>query len=261
MGCCRRAARCASTARTCTRLDVEARVERGLCLVPEKRELFGELSGARQPAARRLSRAPLRGAALQQRAATRSTRASRAWPSGAQQRRHAVRRRAPDARARPRADVGAAPADARRAEPRPRAADRAARSSRSSRGLRDDGVSILLVEQNARAALESSDHGYVLETGEIALARRVARSWPRDPRVQATYLGGGRRDERLSRRLPARTSARCRRCSRAGAARFGDRPLLAIAGASWPHRDAAHAAARAARRCARPASAAATASR
>ena len=42
------------------------------------------------------------------------------------------------------------------------------------RRLRDDGVSILLVEQNARAALESSDHGYVLETGEIALTRRVA---------------------------------------------------------------------------------------
>ena len=31
-----------SRARICARLDVEARVERGLCLVPEKRELFGE---------------------------------------------------------------------------------------------------------------------------------------------------------------------------------------------------------------------------
>ena len=46
------------------------------------------------------------------------------------------------------------------------------------RQLRDDGVSILLVEQNARAALESSDYGYVLETGEIALSRRLARSSP-----------------------------------------------------------------------------------
>ena len=63
------------------------------------------------------------------------------------------------------------------------------------RKLRDDGVSILLVEQNARAALESSDHGYVLETGEIALSRRVAASWPSDPRVQATYLGGGTDDD------------------------------------------------------------------
>ena len=34
--------------------------------------------------------------------------------------------------------------------------------------LRDIGVSILLVEQNARAALETADYGYVLETGEIA---------------------------------------------------------------------------------------------
>ena len=34
-------------------LDVEARIERGFCLVPEKRELFGDL-GRRQPAARRL---------------------------------------------------------------------------------------------------------------------------------------------------------------------------------------------------------------
>eukprot|EP01035_Chromulina_nebulosa_P016782 gene16782-biopygen14290 len=38
------------------------------------------------------------------------------------------------------------------------------------RKLRDDGVSILLVEQNARAALESSDQGYVLETGQSALS-------------------------------------------------------------------------------------------
>ena len=39
------------------------------------------------------------------------------------------------------------------------------------------GVSILLVEQNARAALEVADHGYVLETGEIA-PKAPARSWP-----------------------------------------------------------------------------------
>jgi branched-chain amino acid transport system ATP-binding protein len=57
------------------------------------------------------------------------------------------------------------------------------------RGLREDGVSILLVEQNARAALESSDEGYVLETGEVAL-RGPSASLADDPRVQATYLGG-----------------------------------------------------------------------
>ena len=60
------------------------------------------------------------------------------------------------------------------------------------RGLRDDGVSILLVEQNARAALESSDHGYVLETGEVALSG-ASRALASDPRVQATYLGGRHR--------------------------------------------------------------------
>jgi len=58
------------------------------------------------------------------------------------------------------------------------------------RALRDEGVAILLVEQNARAALEISDHGYVLETGEIVLAGASA-ALAGDPRVQATYLGGG----------------------------------------------------------------------
>jgi branched-chain amino acid transport system ATP-binding protein len=57
------------------------------------------------------------------------------------------------------------------------------------RRLRDEGVSILLVEQNARAALDSSDRGYVLETGEIALSG-ASGELAVDPRVQATYLGG-----------------------------------------------------------------------
>jgi branched-chain amino acid transport system ATP-binding protein len=57
------------------------------------------------------------------------------------------------------------------------------------RRLREDGVAILLVEQNARAALESSDHGYVLETGEVAL-HGASHQLAADPRVQATYLGG-----------------------------------------------------------------------
>ena len=55
-------------------------------------------------------------------------------------------------------------------------------------GLRATGVTILLVEQNARAALEVADHGYVLETGEIAL-EGPARELARDPRVIETYLG------------------------------------------------------------------------
>jgi branched-chain amino acid transport system ATP-binding protein len=54
--------------------------------------------------------------------------------------------------------------------------------------LRQDGVSILLVEQNARAALQVADHGYVLETGEIALEGPAA-DLADDLRVIETYLG------------------------------------------------------------------------
>src|SRR5204862_2700664 len=54
--------------------------------------------------------------------------------------------------------------------------------------LRSAGVSILLVEQNARAALQISDYGYVLETGELALEGR-SEDLAANPRVAATYLG------------------------------------------------------------------------
>ena len=55
-------------------------------------------------------------------------------------------------------------------------------------GLRETGVSILLVEQNARAALQVSDYGYVLETGEIAVEGPSA-DLASDPRVIESYLG------------------------------------------------------------------------
>jgi branched-chain amino acid transport system ATP-binding protein len=55
--------------------------------------------------------------------------------------------------------------------------------------LRDLGVSILLIEQNARAALETADYGYVLETGEVTLSGSSA-DLIHDPRLIATYLGG-----------------------------------------------------------------------
>jgi branched-chain amino acid transport system ATP-binding protein len=58
--------------------------------------------------------------------------------------------------------------------------------------LRRSGVAILLVEQNARAALQVSDYGYVLETGAIVLDGPSAEL-ARDPRVEATYLGGAAR--------------------------------------------------------------------
>ena len=56
--------------------------------------------------------------------------------------------------------------------------------------LRMAGVSILLVEQNARAALQVSDYGYVLETGELAL-EGPSSDLAANPRVSATYLGKG----------------------------------------------------------------------
>ena len=57
--------------------------------------------------------------------------------------------------------------------------------------LRSTGVTILLVEQNARAALEVADYGYVLEMGEIAL-EGAARDLAKDSRVIDTYLGAAR---------------------------------------------------------------------
>ena len=58
--------------------------------------------------------------------------------------------------------------------------------------LRSTGVTILLVEQNARAALEVADYGYVLEMGEIAL-EGPASDLAKDPRVIDTYLGAARK--------------------------------------------------------------------
>jgi len=63
--------------------------------------------------------------------------------------------------------------------------------------LRSAGVAVLLVEQNARAALQVADYGYVLETGELALEGPSA-ALASNPRVAETYLGQGgkRRDAR-----------------------------------------------------------------
>ncbi|MBZ0144139.1 MAG: ATP-binding cassette domain-containing protein, partial [Rhodocyclaceae bacterium] len=56
--------------------------------------------------------------------------------------------------------------------------------------LKKTGVAILLVEQNARAALQIADYGYVLETGSVAL-EGDSRQLADDPRVVETYLGLG----------------------------------------------------------------------
>jgi branched-chain amino acid transport system ATP-binding protein len=57
--------------------------------------------------------------------------------------------------------------------------------------LRTQGTSILLIEQNARAALDVADYGYVLETGSIAL-EGPAHQLAGDPRVIETYLGAAK---------------------------------------------------------------------
>jgi branched-chain amino acid transport system ATP-binding protein len=58
--------------------------------------------------------------------------------------------------------------------------------------LRQTGVTTLLVEQNARAALETADYGYVLEMGDMAL-HGPAKELATDPRVIDTYLGAARK--------------------------------------------------------------------
>ena len=62
---------------------------------------------------------------------------------------------------------------------------------RTVTALRATGVTILLVEQNARAALEVADHGYGLERGSVSL-QGPARQLASDARVIDTYLGAAR---------------------------------------------------------------------
>ena len=54
--------------------------------------------------------------------------------------------------------------------------------------INKEGVTVLLVEQNAKRALELSDYAYVLETGTISL-QGTGEELMNDPRVQAAYLG------------------------------------------------------------------------
>jgi len=173
-------------------LDVEARVERGMCLVPEKRELFGELTvldnlqlGAY---AKRLGRDALKRQVQS---------VFHRFPRLAERRRQ--RADTLSGGERQMLAVGRALMSSPRLllldEPSLGLAPLIVRDILGIvRGLRDEGVSILLVEQNARAALETSDFGYVLETGEIALSG-ASTDLASDARVQATYLGGGTDDD------------------------------------------------------------------
>ncbi len=61
--------------------------------------------------------------------------------------------------------------------------------------LRETGVATLLIEQNARAALQISDYGYVLETGDVVL-QGPAAELATDPKVIETYLGLAKKKER-----------------------------------------------------------------
>ena len=169
------------------RLDVEARIERGFCLVPETRELFGDLSVSdnlllggysrrRDSAALKQSLADVYGRfpRLDER---RNQKASTL--SGGERQMLALGRAL---MAKPRLlmldepSLGLAPIIVREV-------------FRIIASLRELGVSILLVEQNARAALETADFGYVLETGEIVHSGAAA-DLMHDPRVTASYLGG-----------------------------------------------------------------------
>jgi branched-chain amino acid transport system ATP-binding protein len=169
------------------RLDVEARIERGFCLVPETRELFGDLSvsdnlllggysrrrdsaGLKQSLADVYGRFPRLSERRSQKAST---------LSGGERQMLALGRAL---MAKPRLlmldepSLGLAPIIVREV-------------FRIIASLRELGVSILLVEQNARAALETADFGYVLETGEIVHSGAAA-DLMHDPRVTASYLGG-----------------------------------------------------------------------
>jgi len=169
------------------RLDVEARIERGFCLVPETRELFGDLSvsdnlllggysrrrdsaGLKQSLADVYGRFPRLDERRNQKAST---------LSGGERQMLALGRAL---MAKPRLlmldepSLGLAPIIVREV-------------FRIIASLRELGVSILLIEQNARAALETADFGYVLETGEIVHSGAAA-DLMHDPRVTASYLGG-----------------------------------------------------------------------
>lgn len=170
-----------------TRLEIEDRLALGLALVPERRELFGDMTVADNLL---LGLYLMRGTPVERRtrfddvyglfprlAERRSQRADTL--SGGERQMLALGRALmcrPKLLMLDEPSLGLAPLIVRDI-------------FRIIAGLKVDGVSVLLVEQNARAALATADTGHVLETGEITLTG-AARDLADDPRVTATYLGG-----------------------------------------------------------------------
>ena len=172
-----------------SRLPVEQRVRAGLCLVPEQRELFAPMTvldnlllGAWRHrdlgAAARRARLDHVFARFPRLAERRAQRAGTL--SGGERQMLAMGRAlmaAPKVLLLDEPSLGLAPLIVR--EIFAIIAD-----------LRREGVAILLVEQNARAALAVADRGYVLEGGVVTLGGPAA-VLVNDPRVVQTYLGAG----------------------------------------------------------------------
>jgi branched-chain amino acid transport system ATP-binding protein len=176
-----------------TRRSIEARVADGLCLVPEKRELFGPMSVADNLllgayAWRRSGGGAERQTVLDEVYALfprlKERRKQRAATlSGGERQMLAIGRAL---MSRPKLlmldepSLGLAPLIVREV-------------LETVSALRRRGVSILIIEQNAHAALQIADYAYVLETGTMAL-EGPARELANNARVVETYLGLGKRE-------------------------------------------------------------------
>ena len=166
---------------------VESRVAQGMCLVPEKRELFADMSVQDNLLLGAYVRLDFRGRGAEES----QDQVYRLFPRLAERRRQLAgtlsggeRQMLAIGRA-----LMASPRLLMLDEPSLGLAPRVVREIfHIIAGLRDAGVAILLVEQNARAALQIADHGYVLENGCITL-QGPARELMVDERVAATYLG------------------------------------------------------------------------
>ena len=170
-------------------LDVEARVANGLCLVPEKRELFSSMSvednlvlGAYRLGSRAIASGLEDVFARFPRLKERRTQIAGTLSGGERQ-----------MLAMGRALMGK-PRLLMLDEPSLGLAPRIVKDIFTIiTELRASGVSILLVEQNARAALHVADFAYVMELGEITMQGR-ATDLAADPRVIESYLGLGAHD-------------------------------------------------------------------